>query len=265
MNVTPAASRRVSGPFVPPRLTARVRPTPPDDGCRRLTVFAAGLIRRAPAVVQGVVSATHDAVGLAGYVDDPAVEDRAWVCRDRDAEVFCILDADGERSLLGLVVGSPPAGRLSALERRIVGDVMARLIGQSCDVQSPVREELRKRPGGQTWCCCVELSGRQNPAVRIRLFCPRAVPPPVPDLRPAISRIPVALRALAPVAPARLAAVNAWRPGLALRIAPSPHLLSAVLYVAGQRIARAHAGAMAEQRAVRITDVHAPALPAAVR
>jgi hypothetical protein len=263
VNVT-AASRSVTGPFVPPRLTARVRPAPPDDGSRRLTIFAAGLIRSAPAVLQGVLSATHDSVNLSGYVDDPDVEDRAWVCRDRDEEVFCILDTDGERSLLGFVVGSAPAGRLSALERRIVGDVMVRLVQRSCDGQSPVHEELRKRPAGQTWCCCVELSGGKNAAAHIRLFRPRALPPEVPNLRPAASRIPVGLRALAPVAPACLAAVNAWRPGLTLRLAPSPQLLNAVLYVAGQRIARAHAGAVAERRAVRITDLHVPASPMAV-
>lgn len=245
------AYSRWSAPKASPRRNA----AEVDEAGQALARLARSILERAPHVLREVTSGSHSAVRRQAYADRPEVEDRAWRVSYENIEAFCVVDSQDERALLGLTVGGVLRGRLSEIERRIVGEAVGRLFGASTLVVPDIYEELRQRPVPPSWNCTVELHGPAGLSAQLSLFTPLLAVPRPSIVRPKLDAVSLPLRATIPPTLCDLASIGQWRSGALVRLRRGHDGAYALLYAGSQRLARAQLGSLFGERAVRLTEM----------
>lgn len=226
-----------------------------DEAGQTLSRLACSILACAPHVLKEVISASQSAIRRHAYVDLSDAQDRAWRVAYQGIEAFCIVDAQGERELLSLIVGGAPRRMLSEIERRIVGEAVSRLLTGLSSIAGNIREELRIRPLPPTWHCTVELSGPNRHVAKCSLFTACLPPPPPSIVRPNLDAVSLPLRATIPANLCDLASISRWQCGVLLRLRRSYDGPCALLYAGSRGIARAQLGSLFGERAVMLTDL----------
>jgi hypothetical protein len=240
---------------VPP-IAARRNDRAVDEASRSLARAARGVLMRVPHVIGECLTASHGQIELLGYLDDPAVTDRAWRYMQDQHEIFCVIDDASERMLLSWIVGGAPARAVSTIERNIVDEAIRGLLLTSPDDVGHFREEQRVRPLAQAWRCDVRMYGHSRERAVLHLFA-ACTPRRQPDMTlctPDLCDVALQLRATLPGV-ACLAQVAAWRLGSLLRLNCAEHDVAVALDAGGRRLAIAQLGAIRGSRALRVVNM----------
>lgn len=235
--------------------SSRSRDEGPDDAGRALERLARAALAHVPGVIAACSSVSLGALTRRGYLDDPDAIDRAWRFTDAGRQVFCVIDEDAEKKILGWIVGGAEPPHPSAIERTIVAEAIRRLLAQSA-VPAPTdfREEPRARPSPADWRCELELRAGGGHKATLALFTAgvTVAPPAGPDLR----EMTMSLRAMFPSFGIALDELSTWHGGTLLRLRRPQRDLSIWLCAGGRRIATAQLGTLLGERAARVIALH---------
>ena len=241
-----------------PALTSRSRYEGPDEASRALERVGRRVLANVPSVIAGCTSATLGALARRGYSDDPDAADRAWRFTDAGRQVFCVIDEDAERSLLGWIIGGAMPSRPSPIERTIVAEAIGRLLGWSANTAATdFREEFRARPSSDDWRCELELRTAGGHSAKLAFFTAAlTVAPQALSARPDLREMTMSLRGMFPSFGIALDELSTWRGGTLLRMRRPQRDLSIWLCAGGQRIATAQLGTLLGERAARVIALH---------
>jgi hypothetical protein len=229
-----------------------------DDASRTLERLGRRALANVPHVIARCTFATLGALARRGYVDDPDAVDRAWRFTDTGRQVFCVIDEEAERSLLGCIVGGAMLPRPSAIERTIVAEAIGRLLGRSANTTpADFCEEPRARPSSDDWRCELELRTGGEHNTKLALFTAAvAAAPRALSARPDLREMTMSLRAMFPSFSIALDELSAWHGGTLLRMRRPQRDLSIWLCAGGRRLATAQLGTLLGERAARVIALH---------
>lgn len=241
----------------PLRRAPRFRRTPSAQAEDPAVAALTSVVRRvglsASAAMRRAVQCRVEAPEAAAFASDAGCE-RVWRMTKQGTEIWCAIDAAMHRRLLAIVIGGPPAERPTAVERKIAGEVIARMLVDVADA----REEMRQRPSGDVWRCCLTVSAGDGPSFELAMYAARNSAPPRRLVVADPGAIPVELSAT--VAPERVAFADiaAARAGEVLVLGSQDRML-ARLTVNDVMVAEAELGLDGAHRALRIARTHAGA------
>jgi Type III flagellar switch regulator (C-ring) FliN C-term len=236
------------------RAASRAAPIEIDDAGRALSFFARSLLNGSSKVLRAIKTASQTAVRKHNYEDQEGIEDRAWRLASESLDAFCILDESEERALLNLIVGGAPSGRLSEIERRIVGEAVSQLLLAAAPA-AQVSEELRVRPAPPTWSCIVELWGAGQEVAKLSLFTTCRLLPRPRIVRPSLEDVCIHLRAALSPHTCELGRVSRWECGSVVRLHRGQKVQDVFLYAGSQQLARGQLGSFYGERAILIAEV----------
>jgi Type III flagellar switch regulator (C-ring) FliN C-term len=237
------------------RETPKKQPEGGDDAQAMLQALAANIERHAADVLRGDVRAQCGVPIRTGYAAPAAGSDRAWRYAVDGCQVWCVLDAQSQRSLLESVLDGPGATTLTTVERTIIAESLARMLGASGPTHRLSEEARERPPAAGMWRCDVDLCSVRHGRTAIALFAAaKSEPAPTSVPAPHVRDVPLDVRAqLAPVSIA-LHAMQAWHIGSTVRVADG---LAARARLTIERIgvAGGDLGTSAGRRAIRLADL----------
>ncbi len=237
-----------------PALSNRSRDEGPDDAGRALGRLGRRALAQVPRVIPECISASLSALTRRGYVDAPDIGDRAWRFTEAGRQVFCVIDEDAERKLVGWIVGGVTPQRPSAIERTIIAEAIRQLLGT---VPADFREELRARPSPADWRCELELEASAGNKAQLALYTAGVtVDPPALTAKPDLREMTMSLRAMFPSFGIALDELSSWHNGTLLRLRRPQRDLSIWLCVGRRRVATAQLGTLLGERAARVIALH---------
>jgi hypothetical protein len=191
------------------------------------------------------------------YRDAP--DDRVWRARVVDRDLWCIIDAPSQRTLLEFILAGPGSPSPTAVERAIVAESVSRLF----DLESPqerfaFREERSLRPPvASMWRSNVDLSDASGRCATLQLFA-TIVEAPLPPQAPVavdVADIPLAvISALEPIG-VRLAELVEWEAGAVIPLDKSMDRLRVTMSAGPAMLAIGVLGSVGTKRAIRVSSL----------
>ncbi len=237
------------------RETPKKQPERGDDAPAMLQALAVNIERRVVDALHSDVRAQCGVPIRTGYAAPAAGSDRAWRYAVDGCQVWCVLDAQSQRSLLESVLDGPGAMIFTSVERTIIAESLARVLGASGPTHRLSEEPRERPPVAGMWRCDIDLCSVRHGRATVALFAAAKSEPAMSSgPAPHVHDVPLDVRAqLAPVSIA-LHAMQEWRIGSTVRVADG---LAARAKLTIERIgvAGGDLGTSAGRRAIRLADL----------
>jgi hypothetical protein len=219
---------------------------PADDGPARLESLACELGNRVASVLRTELEVgTGEPVRHTGLALNAS--DRLWHCDFQGVRIYCALDSDSQRTILGWILGGPGASVPTAVERTIVTECVDQLLSPSAHARW---HEFAGLHGGAVWLSVHEISDKSGTAT-IRVFTAAQAASP-PKHHPRLDDVPLDVCAQLRSPAMNLGTLTELKRGMIVRVGDAAPTARVCLHVGLGEVAFGTLGGIDGRRAIRL-------------